>query len=372
MDTHFLPSAKDSIEQVTKDINSISDNPVISTLLDSVGGLLAILNDKRQVLKVNKTFLDKLKIENAEEVLGLRTGSILKCIHTEKGHVECGTSEYCSSCGVAIALASCLIDGKGKETKCFISLKDGDFESDIAFKIKAHPIKIDSKSYILLFLHDITHKQERAILERTFFHDINNILSGLVGASELLENKNNDSHLTNIIIKSVQRLQNEMNLQKNLISTNNYSYKPEWEFVKISNIFKETEFFFENHILSKNRVLNFIIKEDILIKTDCSIIQRILCNMITNAIEATNDNSIIDIWYEITDNSTTFFVKSDSFIEEKNQLRIFQRNFTTKDGGDRGIGTFSMKYFGEKLLGGKVSFTSSISRGTIFKIKFKR
>jgi sensor histidine kinase regulating citrate/malate metabolism len=47
--------------------------------------------------------------------------------------------------------------------------------------------------------------------------------------------------------------------------------------------------------------------------------------------------------------------------------RIFQRNFSTKAQAGRGVGTYSMKLFGEKILGGKVSFTSSREDGTVFK-----
>jgi sensor histidine kinase regulating citrate/malate metabolism len=47
--------------------------------------------------------------------------------------------------------------------------------------------------------------------------------------------------------------------------------------------------------------------------------------------------------------------------------RLFQRNFSTKSEAGRGIGTYSMKLFGEKVLGGKVSFTSSEEDGTLFK-----
>ncbi len=48
--------------------------------------------------------------------------------------------------------------------------------------------------------------------------------------------------------------------------------------------------------------------------------------------------------------------------------RIFQRHFSTKHGQGRGQGTYAMKLFGEQLLGGRVSFTSSAPEGTWFEI----
>jgi len=54
-------------------------------------------------------------------------------------------------------------------------------------------------------------------------------------------------------------------------------------------------------------------------------------------------------------------------IPQEIAARIFQRNFSTKEQAGRGIGTFSMKLFGEKILGGQVSFTTSKKEGTIFR-----
>lgn len=62
-----------------------------------------------------------------------------------------------------------------------------------------------------------------------------------------------------------------------------------------------------------------------------------------------------------------FSVWNDGFIQPEVQRRIFQRDFTTKDQPGRGIGTFSMKLLGEDLLGGRVTFTSSVEKGTVFR-----
>lgn len=369
MNINFAPSEKDTLSDVKKQLINVNSTPILNSLVESVGGLLAILNEKRQVLTLNDNFLKKLGIDNPEEVLGLRPGRVLNCIYTNDGQVECGTSKYCSNCGAAIAIVSSLKKNKPAERKCFISAnKDGE-NYDIAFIVKAHPIEIEENKYIILFLQDITYEQERAILERTFFHDINNILSGLVGATELLYENDKDSTMNKLILKSVHRLQCEMDLQRTLLSSNSFSYKPEWDYIKTSAIFKETYFFFANHPLKKNKFIEFKEDEDIYVKTDASILQRILCNMISNALEATIENGEIFVWYETDDFGTTFFVKNDAYISEKNQLRIFQRNFSTKDGEGRGIGTYSIKFLGEKILKGKVKFVSSKNKGTIFSFR---
>jgi len=89
--------------------------------------------------------------------------------------------------------------------------------------------------------------------------------------------------------------------------------------------------------------------------------------MIINALEATHENGEVKIWLEHQDNTLSFYVWNDQEISQEISRRIFQRNFSTKKQAGRGVGTFSMKFLGEKILGGQVSFTTSSTKGTIFR-----
>lgn len=88
--------------------------------------------------------------------------------------------------------------------------------------------------------------------------------------------------------------------------------------------------------------------------------------MIINACEATQIGKTIKIWTEEQNNFISFCVWNDSEIPKDISLRIFQRNFSTKNKVGRGIGTYSMKHFGETILGGKVNFVTSKFDGTTF------
>lgn len=66
---------------------------------------------------------------------------------------------------------------------------------------------------------------------------------------------------------------------------------------------------------------------------------------------------------------TRFFsVHNDTVMTESVKLQVFQRSFSPKGKG-RGIGTYSIKYFTENYLHGKVSFTSKEGEGTAFLIE---
>ncbi len=63
-----------------------------------------------------------------------------------------------------------------------------------------------------------------------------------------------------------------------------------------------------------------------------------------------------------------FHVHNDSVMPAEVQLQVFHRSFSTKATIGRGIGTYSMKLFGEHYLRGRIEFTSRASEGTTFNL----
>jgi signal transduction histidine kinase len=123
-----------------------------------------------------------------------------------------------------------------------------------------------------------------------------------------------------------------------------------------------------NHPAAQKKRIKF--QEDtpkVKIYTDTSLLSRVLSNMIINALEATAEGGDVKVWAEQTDRFLTLCVWNEQRIPENIAHRIFQRNFSTKGQAGRGVGTFSMKLFGEKILGGQVDFESSMEKGTVFK-----
>ncbi len=368
MDTYFAKAERTNEQKLTAEIDVVNNNSVMSGLLHSVNGLLAILDEHRQIIAVNDSFLKMLGISDSAEALGLRPGEAVKCIHAHGEPAGCGTTKFCSTCGAAIAIVTSLSQNKPVERICALTANRGGHKVDIALLVKSHPIEIDCETFLLIFLQDITLQQQRAALERTFFHDVNNMLTGLVGSSEMLTHENSQSNLVKTIHQAALRLMNEMEIQKCLIQSEYNTYQPLWDVVDVNQIIEELKLFFTNHPAAKYKNLRFQIPLHIVsVKTDISLLLRILCNMVINALEATDENGGVKLWLEENDDFLSFCVWNRKSIPEEITLRIFQRNFSTKEGDGRGIGTYSMKLFGENILGGKVSFKTSQEEGTVFK-----
>ena len=93
---------------------------------------------------------------------------------------------------------------------------------------------------------------------------------------------------------------------------------------------------------------------------------RVLTNMVTNALEATEKGRSIKLWARENAPFFSFYVWNHQAIDKMAVNRIFQRNISTKTGSGRGLGTYSMKLFAESFLGGKIDFSTSEPEGTTF------
>ena len=106
-------------------------------------------------------------------------------------------------------------------------------------------------------------------------------------------------------------------------------------------------------------------------ETDRLLLQRVIINLLKNALEATEVNGVVRVDIKEINNKLVFFVRNNGIIPEEVRLQIFQRSFSTKD-RTRGIGTYSVKLVTENYLKGKVSFISNEAEGTIFKVELNK
>ena len=90
--TFFAPPERATDDELHHDIEIISQNPVIDGVLQTTGGLLAVLNEHRQIVSVNHTLLKMLDCRDAEAILGLRPGEAVDCVYAEEMPGGCGTS----------------------------------------------------------------------------------------------------------------------------------------------------------------------------------------------------------------------------------------------------------------------------------------
>jgi signal transduction histidine kinase len=370
MDTYFAPARRSAAATLKEELDLVSGSSIINGLLSSVSGLLAVLNEHRQILAMNESLLETLGVGSAENLFGLRLGEAIHCIHSSDMPGGCGTSEYCSTCGAAIAMVTCPDKNEPVEKTCAVTVGNNSGKQDLYLRVRSVPVSHQGKKLLLLFLQDISHQQRLASLEQVFFHDINGILQGILGASELLSLKAPEQIrvYSDLLRKLTLRLVGEVSMQQYLSQNGGNSYQTSVSTIRVRQIVEDIGIFFSSHPSKGNRLLVLPdLVQDVTITTDASLVIRIIVNMIINAFEATDDGDEVRLSVDTNSREVVFFVWNRTFIPGDIALRIFQRNFSTKADAGRGLGTYSMKLFGEEILGGKVDFSTSPGDGTCFR-----
>lgn len=371
MKTYFASPGRLSRHALYDQVRSVTQSPFVNGVMDLAGGLIAVLNQHRQILALNHHLLTLLGIRDPEAVLGLRPGEALGCAYAKQMEGGCGTSAYCMTCGAAIAIVSSQVDQETIKRDCALKVEKNGQRSDLYFRVMASPIKIESEQFVLIFLHDRTRQQYHAALERAFFQDIKNTISGLLTAGEVLalnaDSKNGCKDMARVIVRLTERLNREVELQRQLSHATDGNMRIEHQLLTVELIMNETREAIRHHpSRQKKHIRTTGNLPQVIIRTDISLLVRALSNMLINACEASNPEQEILFGASVKKGEIVFSVWNDHFLPYPVQKRIFQRNFSTREAMGRGLGTYSMKLISEHLLNGRVYFETSPEGGTTF------
>lgn len=370
MDTMFASAFRSSPDDIA--LQSEDLQPVVDELLDAVGGMIAILNDHRQILALNVGLMRRLGLDDPCPALGLRLGEVLGCVHSDETPGGCGTTKWCRTCGAAIAMVATQATGQPVEQVCTMETKAVDSENELFLRVRCSPLERAGRKLLVLFLQDVTHEQKLALLERTFFHDVNGLVTGILGASDILQRKSDERNksLSESLHRMSLRLANELFLQSKMNSGAGNTGVARYADVTVKDLFRELSDEFGHSPLRTDRALEFSeVDASVVLFTDAHIVVRVLKNMIVNALEASVAGGAVSVRFESVEGRGVFSVWNGGAIDPDVALRIFQRNFSTKGTLGRGIGTWSMKFFGEQILHGEVSFDSNPRYGTTFQLR---
>ena len=234
----------------------------------------------------------------------------------------------------------------------------------------AYPVHIGNCQLTAVAIEDVGAEKRRAVLERTFFHDILNTASGLSGVAELLSLENLPEKEVNKYRRALRSLTenliHEIQHQRKLLQAEKGELQPEAEEIPIHDLLHDLQRLHLASPSARNKFLNLRQAPEAMMVSDAVLVKRIVGNMIKNALEATPEGGVVSHGCELKTDGVRFWVHNQGSIPTGVRSQLFHRSFTTKAGPGHGIGTYSMKLFGERYLGGRVRFTSDEPGGTFF------
>jgi len=367
--TEFAPAERASEAELRAGIDRVCAHPLLKAVLDAFSGLALVLNRERQVLAVNDAVLGRLGFDTAHNTLGLRPGELLECIHAHDHAGGCGTSASCALCGAANAVWDSQRSGAQQRGELRLTIERGQGMDAVEFEVVATPFVLEDRELILLTLRDVSPQRRVEVLERTFFHDVVNTLSGIRGWNELLveraEGELEDA--ARRVSRLVNRLAEQVEYQRAIWRAASGELEPEPAPISVFELVEDLQSLMLEHPAAHDRGLDLPeLSADAELVTDRALLLRVLTNMLVNAFEATERGGRVGFAWRSDGARVRFEVRNDAAMPREVAGHVFERSFSTKAERGRGLGTYAMKLFGERYLGGVVGFTSEPGPGTVF------
>jgi signal transduction histidine kinase len=357
-----------SAEELAAQAAHFSSQFITRPLLDAMPGIVFILNQYRQIVFANRNLCDLLNLETSESLLGKRPGDVMDCHSALQSEYGCGTGDACETCGALSAIVTGL-DGQEDIQECLLTRQTDESFETLTLRFWASPLDYNGETYVVLAGMDISHERRRLALERTFFHDILNLIGSIRGFAELMQqgDETNHAEVSRLIHNTAQRVIDEIDAQKLLLAVEKHELEVNRQVLNSKAMLTELVDLYQLRILPNVRPLKLDPHtEDVSFVSDAAILGRVLGNMVKNALEASQSEDEIILGAETENGRLVLWVRNPAVIPQAYHPRIFQRDFSTKGVG-RGLGTYGMKLLGEAL-SGEVSFSSSDEDGTVFRV----
>jgi signal transduction histidine kinase len=368
MTTQFLPAERAPAEEVARQHRMLAADPLVVGTLDAMLNMAVILNRQRQVVYANRALMDFLTLRDLESSKGKRIGDLFGCRHACETPGGCGTTEFCTKCGPANALAAALFGGEA-EYECRISTVLSGGELDL--RVRTRPFLYQGMSFVIAAFQDISAEKRRDVLERMFFHDIINTANGVQVMLNFMTELPAESIPSFVIAaadasnKLVEQILSQRDLyaaEKGELQTNLSEISALDLLQSVANVFSGT---------AAARGLRIVMDStagDIHVVSDKTMLSRVIGNILKNALEAERSGSAITMSCHRTFGGVAFQVHNPSRMSEAVRKQVFHRSFSTKGSG-RGLGTYCVRLLTEKYLKGSIVFSTDDS-GTTFTAEY--
>jgi K+-sensing histidine kinase KdpD len=373
--THFAPAIRSTSDQIQKENEFVASHKFFSEIFGALGGIYAVMDNNRQIIYANTDFLALFGFNTMDAIWGKRLGEVVSCLHSGDISLGCGTSEACGYCGAVNAIfeSQKTLTKSTKETRITTVVDDKLKSWDLY--ITSSPVTLSEKQYYIITIQDISSEKRRSALERIFFHDLLNSVGGLNGLLSILKEGSNPEELPELLKLSEEasrEILDEIILHKHIRAAEDGDLIVNIESVNSIELLDSTIGKISFHETGQNKqVIISGNSANVEFETDRVLLQRVIINLIKNALEATQQTESVIVGIKDKVNKISFWVKNNTVIPMDVQMQMFQRSFSTKGQG-RGIGTYSIRLLSENYLKGKVSFISNETLGTVFSIDLNK
>lgn len=264
----------------------------LTAIYENAPVVIALVDGEHRICKVNRAAV-RLTDSTVEQMLGLRIGEALRCLHALNNERGCGFGPECGQCTIRRMVTDTLETGRNHyqveaAMVCDIEHK----KRRLAFLFSTAALEINGEPIALVSMMDITQRHQAQKMEAIgtlsggIAHDFNNILFPLVGFAEMLKaDLPEQSPLQEYVDEILLAALRSRELVQQILS---FSYKTESQFrpVRLQSIVREVVKLMRAAIPTTINISQFISPECGIVHADPIQIHQIVMNLCTNAFHA--------------------------------------------------------------------------------------
>ena len=333
--------------------------------------------DKAQLLQeTQSTFIivdDNLNIRyiNTKEVTQdtsfcVKPGDFLHCKNAMSSEHGCGTSQNCACCKLRNTVKHVFRTNTAANEEVVLST---DNNQKLVIQGNMTPFDFNGNHYVAILVLNRGEQVRAGIMDRIFFHDMLNLAGALNGLVEMMSDTP-DPLLIGEVKKLTNQIVEELCQQRDLSHAEGGRLHLDLNETLLSDFLSYSQPLLNSLAETHERQISVECEADdqYIIYTDYKILHRVLLNMVKNAEEASASHEVVQIKVKTEGDKVVFSVHNSIAIPKEIQPEVFLYGISSKGTG-HGLGTYSMKLFGENYLQGTVWFHSNETDGTTFYLR---
>jgi hypothetical protein len=147
--TFCAPAEREPIEVVHRQAKRLNQTPLAGTFHQASANFLMVVNSRRQIVMASENVLDLIPEKTLTQLLGLRPGEALGCVHAAECESGCGTSLHCRECEILKVILSGL-QGQRAVQECRLTRRIQGREATLELLVVGAPLLENNERFTLL------------------------------------------------------------------------------------------------------------------------------------------------------------------------------------------------------------------------------
>lgn len=220
--------------------------------------------------------------------------------------------------------------------------------------------------------HRTALEERKRDVEHILRHDLKTPLTGLVSIPQLLLDEGNlgtrQKEMLTLVAMAGRRMLQQINDSLELYKIEDGSYTPQAVSCDPAKLIRDNNALLTAGNPANAPSLRLVEEGPIRLRTDCRLLDIVLCNLLRNALEASDAGSPVLARLSVKDGMCVIAITNNRPVPQAVRERFFEKYATEGKSGGTGLGTYSARLM-TRALGGAIAMETGEETGTTVTVR---